>query len=167
MHFSHWSRLTIIFLSGCILVQNFYIQGSFLILFTPLSICQKGRSTWTSLNSKELKNVNQHKKYCTFQKSLSKLIGLAVIPNMEIYMKWTNHLLVAALKVGAGDWLIRTESISEGSKSAWAAAETHGGGTVPLRAALFRDWSWELSPLLIATGAFHEYSFWRVQTPPN
>lgn len=90
-----------------------------------------------------------------FQKLLRNLIGLATIPNMEIYMKWTNHLCWwLLLEMEAGDWLIRIESISEGSKSAWAEAETHGVGgnryPVPLQAALFGDWSWELSPLLIA-----------------
>lgn len=54
-----------------------------------------------SVNSKELKNVNLHKKYCTFQKSLRKLIGLAVIPNMEIYMKWTNHLAGGCFESGS------------------------------------------------------------------
>lgn len=76
---------------GCILVL-IGIRDNLLLLFTPQFICQKVRWTWMSVNSKELKNVNLHKKYCTFQKSLRKLIGLAVIPNMEIYMKWTNHL---------------------------------------------------------------------------
>lgn len=65
-------------------------------------------------------------------------------------------MLLAALKVGAGVWLIRVESISEGSKSAGAEAGTHGvekGGTgTPFLHKLrcFGDWSWELSPLLIA-----------------
>lgn len=52
-------------------------------------------------------------------------------------------MMVAALKRGAGDWLIRAESTSEGSKSARAEAETHGVGgdryPVPVQAALFGD----------------------------
>lgn len=67
------------------------------------------------------------------------------IPNMQIHMKWT--CVVGCFEKGEQEtWLIRIEGISEGSKSAWAEAETHGveGGLVPLPSASSLVWGIEV-----------------------
>lgn len=90
----------------------------------------------------------RHISFWPLQKLLRNVIGLTVIPNMDIYMKWTNHLVGGCFESGSRRLVDKNWEYKWGLKECLSRSrDAWGGGPVPRSSASCVVWGLKLGTL--------------------